>query len=114
MKHEISPDNVLAVLSDHIGKQLGICAKDLADSCLQCKSSPYDQRHLRSVIQQLREGGHHICAHPSTGYFMAKDAQELDATCEFLFDRAMSSLKQISRMKKIALPDIRGQLHLPT
>lgn len=71
-------------------------------------------RHLRHQVTDLRNEGHMICAHPSTGYFIAANEAELNMTCTFLYERAMSSLKQISRMKKIAVPDLRGQLRLPT
>ncbi len=114
MKNEISTLTVQVILSLHIGKNNGICARDLADTCLGRAASQAEQRHLRAVIQELREQGQHICAHPATGYFIAANAEELDATCEFLYERALCSLKQISRMKKVSLPDIRGQLRLPT
>jgi hypothetical protein len=45
---------------------------------------------------------------------MASSPEELNETCEFLYDRAMTSLSQVSRMKQISMPDLRGQLHLPT
>lgn len=112
--NEISGDKVLSVLSRHIGVAAGICADRLATLCVHRDATPKDLRALRKAIQQLRLEGYHICAHPSTGYFMASNADELDATCEFLYDRAMASLAQISRMKKVSVPDIRGQLRLPT
>lgn len=114
MKNEISTLTVQVILSLHIGKKNGICAKALADTCLGKAASQADLRHLRKVIQELREQGQHICAHPSTGYFIAATAEELDDTCEYLYERVLCSLKQISRMKKVSIPDIRGQLRLPT
>jgi hypothetical protein len=36
------------------------------------------------------------------------------STCNFLYDRAMTSLRQIATMRRVSLPDLRGQLHLPT
>jgi len=114
VKNDISSDSVIEVLSHHIGKCKGISAQSLAEACLIRPVSPHDLRHLRKIIQRLRGDGHHICAHPATGYFIAENAEELDATCEFLYERAICSLKQISRMKKVAMPDIRGQLRLPT
>jgi hypothetical protein len=54
-----------------------------------------------------------VCGHPSTGYHLAGTAAELDRTCEFLFGRSMTSLKQVSAMKRVTLPDLRGQLGLP-
>ena len=64
--------------------------------------------------QVLTELSHHICAHPGTGYFMAETPEELNETCKFLVDRSMTTLTQVSRMKRIALPDLHGQLHLKT
>ena len=47
------------------------------------------------------------------GCFLAETPEELNATCEFLYSRAMTSLTQVARMKRKALPDLRGQLGLP-
>lgn len=114
----ITADRVLEVLSHHIGASKGIDAHTLADEVCNFHIPPHDfaniERQIRSVIVELREQGQHICAHPCTGYYIAATPDELDATCEFLYDRAMCSLKQIAAMKRIAMPDLRGQLHLPT
>lgn len=115
MSDVISKHTVLAALSSHVGHMNGIAAKllavaithDFADTSAQ-------ERRLRQIITELRMEGHHICAHPETGYFIAETADELDRTCLFLYERAMASLQQISRMKQVALPDLKGQLHLPT
>lgn len=111
---EIAKHRVLKVLSRHIGKASGVCAEHLVIACANRAAEPRDLRRLRKLIQELRMEGYHVCAHPSTGYFMAANADELDYTCVFLYDRAMSSLQQISRMKKVSLPDLKGQLRLPT
>jgi hypothetical protein len=71
-------------------------------------------RVARQLISELRNEGHHVCAHPSAGYFIAETADELDATCKFLTDRALSSLKQVAAMKRVSMPDLYGQLNLPT
>lgn len=112
---QITPEKVLAALSRHIGKHRGVRADQLVNEVVDWRiPSAACQRQLRNVITELRRQGHHICGHPSTGYYMAKDDDELTATCEFLLQRALTSLEQISAMKKIALPDLRGQLKLPT
>jgi hypothetical protein len=110
----IDAKTLMTILPNHIGKAYGVTAEQLATECLGCKPTPLDLRSLRSAVQELRNEGVLICASPGTGYFIAEYDKEVDETCEFLYDRAMSSLKQISRMKKIALPDLRGQLRLPT
>jgi hypothetical protein len=44
---------------------------------------------------------------------LASTSAELDSTCEFLFGRSMTSLRQVSAMRRVTLPDLRGQLGLP-
>lgn len=99
---------VLGVLSRHVGRNNGISMRDLE---INTELLP---RTLRSHIEALRNDGHAICGTPADGYFIAETAEEMESTCEFLYARAMCSLKQISCMKRIPLPDLRGQLHLPT
>ncbi|KAB7624347.1 hypothetical protein [Alkalilimnicola sp. S0819] len=113
--NEITPDRVLAALSRHVGEGCGIHAKALATAVTgQNPPTPGQERQVRHAITALRLAGHHVCAHPRSGYFIAATEQELLRTCEFLHERAMASLRQIARMRHIALPDLRGQLKLPT
>jgi len=108
----INETTVLAELCLHIGKDKGITCKNLAVAIRGGGASLADHRRIRHVIEALRLEGQHICAHPSEGYFIASDEKELDETCNFLANRAMKSLAQVSRMKRIALPDIHGQMRL--
>lgn len=71
------------------------------------------ERHLRRVIEALRCNGHPVCALPGRGYFLAETNAELEHTCEFLYSRAMTSLRQVAAIKRVSLPDLRGQLRLP-
>ncbi|WP_275100114.1 hypothetical protein [Sedimenticola hydrogenitrophicus] len=107
--------DVLQALARHIGAHQGITARDLVIE-ISGQSDPHrgDQRRLRQLITELRMEGHHVCAHPSTGYFIARDEAELNRTCAYLEERAMASLAQVSRMKRTSLPDLLGQLRLPT
>ena len=109
----ISHNNVLAALRKRVGAANGASAAELVRELICDQSFPADERRLRTIIEQLRREGHAICADPTHGYFMAANAKELDATCEFLFGRAITSLQQITAMKKVAMPDLRGQLGLP-
>jgi len=111
-ERELTPALVLDVLGDHPGMVNGITARDLVAKICGF-STGAGERHLRQIIEALRRQGHPIGAHPSHGYFMAETDAELDASCEFLYARAMTSLQQISAMKRVALPDLRGQLRLP-
>lgn len=108
----ISYDNVLNALRKRVGAANGASAAELVRELI-CDHTLADERRLRTVIEQLRREGHAICADPTHGYFMAANAKELDATCEFLYGRVITTLKQITAMKKVAMPDLRGQLGLP-
>ncbi len=99
---------VLSVLSRHIGRGNGIGGKQLA------LDAGVEERRVRKLVSELRRDGHAVCAHPKTGYFIAETADELDTTCEFLTSRSMHGLVDASYLKKIPLPDLLGQLHLPT
>jgi hypothetical protein len=112
---QITPAQVLTELSNHIGKNNGIHVGPLVMRITgQSTRNEPNERRVRQIVAELRMDGNHICAHPARGYFMAQNPEELNDTCEFLYERAMTSLSQISRMKQISMPDLRGQLHLPT
>lgn len=114
MSDRITRNAVLAALSHHIGKKHGVKADQLVYEIQRQQPDDSDLRQFRDVVIELRMEGCHICARPETGYYMAADAEELNETCMYLYNRAMTSLEQISAMKHIALPDLRGQLKLPT
>lgn len=99
---------VLTILSRHIGKGHGISMRELE------RQTDMLARCIRSHISTLREDGHAICGTPTDGYYIAATAEELNATCEFLHNRAMHSLALESKLRKIPLSDLIGQLHLPT
>jgi hypothetical protein len=69
---------------------------------------------VRHQVSALREEGIAICGHPKTGYFIAANAEELETTVEFLKSRALHSLHLASRLTKIPLVDLIGQLKLKT
>jgi predicted DNA-binding transcriptional regulator YafY len=70
-------------------------------------------RELRKLISELRAEGVAICGTPTTGYFIAETAQELDAFCiKYLEARAMHSLRLSSRLRNIPLPILAGQLFI--
>lgn len=95
---------LLNALSRHQGAEAGIPADALA------RELDIPPRHLRKLISAAREDGIAICGRPHTGYFMPVTPQELQETCAFLEHRALHSLRKLSRMKKVALPVLLGQL----
>jgi len=100
--------DLLSILSHHVGRDNGITVVYLADE-LEMTS-----RHVRELVTELRLSGHHICGTPRDGYFIAATAGELDETLHFLTNRALSSLTLVSRMRNVAMPDLLGQIHVPT
>lgn len=98
---------VLNALTRHQGAENGIGAKALAAEV------GVPPRQLRRLISQCRdEDGVAICGHPTTGYYMACTPDELAQSCAFLEHRALHSLRLLSRMKKVSLPELLGQLKL--
>lgn len=103
---------LLQVLADHIGARAGASAQALAAAVYGHTADAQQQRRIRQLVVELRQEGHHICAHPSTGYYIAESDDDLERTCTFLYLRAMTSLAQISAMKRVSLPDLAGQLNI--
>lgn len=101
--------DMLAVLArEHIGREHGIAAEPLALE-LGCEA-----RHVRVLVTELREEGVAVCGHPRTGYYIAKTAEELEQTCQFLRRRALHSLVLESKLRHVPLPELLGQLRLKT
>jgi biotin operon repressor len=98
---------LLNVLSRHRGAANGIHVARLASVTGQ------PERALRKLISELRTEGTAICGKPETGYFIAETADELNEFCiKYLEARAMHSLTLSSRLRKIPLPVLAGQLFL--
>lgn len=115
----LTRERMLEVLSRHIGAQNGVTISQLVNQmahprAIDSRERSSIERNARELVVRLRLAGHHVCSHPSTGYYMAASPEELDAACAFLYERAMTSLSQVAAMKRVSLPDLRGQLQLPT
>ena len=103
---------LLARLQCHIGANAGIRIEPLTRAVFGPNAGEAYQRRVRKLVEALRRKGHHICADPVHGYFIAKTEKELNETCGFLYRRALTSLTQISAMKRVSLPDLAGQLNI--
>lgn len=108
MSAEVTKHHLLGYLQPHIGAAKGISAQALADL------AGCNKRQVRSLVTELRMAGTAVCGHPSTGYFIAENDAELEQTLRYLRDRAMTSLILESKLRKMALPDLLGQLRVPT
>ena len=99
---------LLAYLSAHIGADKGVTCRQIAAFI------GWNERDVRTFVSELRDDGHAVCGHPRTGYFIAETDDELERTCKFLRARAMHSLVRESKLRKISLPALLGQLNLNT
>jgi hypothetical protein len=99
-------DLLAKLLALRIGARNGITAERLA---VMLVVTP---RTLRTLISDLRNEGMAICGHPTTGYYIAETAEELQTTCDFLRSRALRSLYLESRLRKVPLAQLIGQLQL--
>ena len=96
------------IMQNHIGKANAISGEDLA----RCLGT--NPRQLRHMTDALIEDGIALCSHPANGYWIAQNATELEATCQFHRSRALHELAKEAKLRKLTLPDLLGQLHLKT
>lgn len=101
-------DRLMTVLSRHIGRGRGIGVEALA------RTIGASARQVRKFVTELRNDGIAVCGTPQNGYYIAGTAEELEETCQFLRQRALHSLTLESRLRKVPLVDLVGQLHLRT
>ncbi|MGJ7611811.1 MULTISPECIES: hypothetical protein [unclassified Variovorax] len=108
----ITAAQVLDELERHKGKESGIHVRDLV-ACITNLSLPAPalERRAREFIAELRMVGHPICGKPEAGYFIAATVEELEETFRYLRARAISSLLLESRMRKVSLPALIGQIN---
>jgi biotin operon repressor len=100
---------LIATLAEHhIGAEHGITGRALAAKLES------DGRRVRKAIEHCRNDGIAICGLPSTGYYIAESPEDIEATCHFLRARSMTTLMLEARLRQLSLPDLLGQLHLPT
>lgn len=90
------------------GAQRGVTARRL------CARLGCHERHVRTLITELREDGIAVCGTPRDGYYIAAVASEIEDTCKFLRARAMKSLLLEARLRRVPLPELLGQLRLET
>ena len=102
------------LMHKHRGRSKGATVRQLAEALTGQASNPAVERHIRHLVVDMRKKGIPICACPSQGYYMAATDEELEDTLRNLHDRAMTSLQQLAALKKMALPELMGQMGLDT
>ncbi len=117
----ITPDDVLAVIGR--GKAEGKTVRGLAWAIFNRRLEagvsredtnwgPAAQRQVRKAVEAMRREGKPICATPEGGYYLAESESELSETIAFLRARAMTSLTQIARLRRVSLPVLMGQMQI--
>lgn len=56
-------------------------------------------RAIRTLTDELIAEGVPVCAHPSTGYYIADTWEEVEATYAWLRSRGLHSLKKASQLR---------------
>lgn len=103
-----TPHDLLTLLVRHIGRDNGIPVKGISAEL------DVTDRQVRELVTSLRMNGVAVCGTPRNGYYIAANEAEAEETLQFMTNRALHSLTLVSRMRNIAMPDLLGQIHLPT
>jgi hypothetical protein len=111
-EHELK---LIKVLGQHPGKNRALGAGALYQAVygLPWRDKIRDTRKLRKLITDLRNEGYPICSTSGAeggGYYLASAGSELDDHCRRIHARAMRLLVMESRLRKMALPELMGQI----
>lgn len=108
MHESLTREAVLAALARHIGRDRGVTARQLVIEIAGASSASLE-RQLRHCVERLRDEGIAVCADPSAGYHIARDAEELQLSIRFLTDRIATTARQVRALRKLARPALGGQ-----
>jgi hypothetical protein len=97
---------VIQALAPYKGRANGIDVKALA------AITGLSPRMVRHAVSDLDFEGSPVCSHPSHGYYIALDDDDVAVCADFLEQRALHGLKRAARLRKLALPALMGQLQL--
>lgn len=100
--------NFIRIMQNHIGKTNAVSGDDLA------RMLGISPREMRKMTDEVIDEGVALCSHPANGYWIAENAQELEATCQFHRTRALHELAKEAKLRKMPMQDLLGQLHLRT
>ena len=108
---------ILMIMSGHVGQGKRIGMGELYERVFE---ETYDHRindtrRLRKLITELRRDGVAICSVASKnggGYWLASAGSELETYCKNLRIRAIKILGMESRIRKISMSEMMGQMAL--
>jgi hypothetical protein len=110
-------ERLMLVLARHVGRENCISAAELYRKAFRrpCQDAINDTREMRLLIMALRRRGEPICSVSdkyNPGYYLAVAWEEMEAFCRRLERRGLASLAQVAKLRRLALPDLLGQLRL--
>jgi hypothetical protein len=108
----ITQEAVLELLQEQVGRGSALKAAEIVETLTNQRSNETQERELREIIRKLRLAGQPICTHSAHGYWWASSPNDLEAACGFLRGKAMSSLRQISKLHRLAMPALAGQMDM--
>jgi hypothetical protein len=97
----ITQEAVLELLQEQVGRGSALKAAEIVETLTNQRSNETQERELREIIRKLRLAGQPICTHSAHGYWWASSPNDLEAACGFLRGKAMSSLRQISKLHRL-------------
>jgi len=98
----------IEVMQNHIGRDCALGGKELAQAL------GISMREVRKLTDTVIDAGVLLCSHPAHGYWIALNADELEATCQFHRSRALHELCKEAKLRRVGLLDLLGQMHLKT
>jgi len=108
---------LMEILSRHVGQEKAI---DMGELYERVYKEPYSHkinhtRALRSLVTKLRHKGvpiGSVSKRNAGGYYLARAGSELDAYCSRLRRRALNALLMESHLRKMAMPELLGQMQM--
>lgn len=112
-KPDETKSKLLMVLTQHVGRSARISERELFQKVYGEIGDHDVRRPLRSLINRLRRAGTPIVSSNEAdggGYWIASAGSELADYCGRLRGRAMRILRQEADLRKMALPELLGQI----
>jgi hypothetical protein len=104
---------ILAILEQRQGRENAISRASLVEAInIDQPLFPVGERLIRKTIKHLQSQHGERIGSCSWGYFMTQTAEELEAVCRYYDNYALSSLHVSARLRRIALPELLGQMKL--
>lgn len=99
-------ERVWEIMQRHVGRETGITCRQLAEA------AQVSEREIRKAVTELREAGVPVCGHPASGYYQPANPAELEEGCQFLRQRALTSLHLEAKLRGMNMAELLGQLRL--